>query len=70
MSGVLQNADKIRKQYEEQLDAVENERKLLQEEREKTKRLNGSLQNEREKLLQGSKKRSGKNSGKSQRTGR
>lgn len=53
---VLQNADKIRKQYEEQLDAVENERKLLQEEREKTKRLNGSLQNEREKLLQGSKK--------------
>ena len=53
---VLQNADKIRKQYEEQLAAVENERKLLQEEREKTKRLNGSLQNEREKLLQGSKK--------------
>lgn len=53
---VIQNADTIRKQYEEQLALAVDERKKLQEEVEKTKKLNGSLQNEREKLLQSSKK--------------
>lgn len=53
---VLQNADTIRKQYEQQLAEVQQERRRLQEETERTKRLNGSLQNEREKLLAGSKR--------------
>lgn len=53
---ILQNADSIRKQYEQQLAEVQEEKRRLQEETERTKRLNGSLQNEREKLLSGSRK--------------
>ena len=53
---VLQNADSIRKQYEQQLLEVEAEKRRLQEEIERTRRLNGNLQNEREKLLAGSRK--------------
>lgn len=52
---ILQNADAIRKQYEDKLREVDEEKKRLQEETEKTKRLNGSLQTEREKFLKGSK---------------
>ena len=51
---VLQNADEIRKEYEAKLDALADEYKQLQQEKEKTNRLNGSLQNERDKLLAGS----------------
>lgn len=50
---VLQNAESIRKDYEQKLAEAENERKLLQAERARTEKLNGSLQNERDKLLQG-----------------
>lgn len=53
---VLQDADIIRKQYEQQLAEVQEEKRRLAEETERTKRLNGSLQNEREKLLEGSRK--------------
>lgn len=52
---VLQNAESIRKEYEQKLADAENERKMLQAERARTEKLNGSLQNEREKLLQGAK---------------
>lgn len=48
---VLQNADEIRKQYEEKLVALGEEYAQLQTEKEKTARLNGNLQNERDKLL-------------------
>lgn len=51
---VLQNADEIRKEYEAKLDALADEYKQLQQEKEKTNKLNGSLQNERDKLLAGS----------------
>lgn len=53
---VLQNAETIRRDYELKLFEVSQEKQRLQEEIERTKRLNGSLQNEREKLLQGAKK--------------
>ncbi len=48
---VLQNADKIRKEYEEKSAMLDEERRQLRAEREKTAQLNGSLQNERDKLL-------------------
>lgn len=51
---VLQNADEIRKEYEEKLNKLTEEYAQLQVEKEKTARLNGSLQNERDKLLAGS----------------
>lgn len=50
---VLQNAESIRKEYEQKLSDAENERKLLQAERARTEKLNGNLQSEREKLLNG-----------------
>ena len=53
---VLQNAETIRRDYEDKLAQVEAQRQALQQELEKTKRLNGSLQNERNKLLEGSRK--------------
>ena len=52
----LANADAIRKQYEEKLEEVSQEKQLLQEQRLKTEKLNGSLQKERDKLLDGSRK--------------
>ncbi len=52
---VLQNAEAIRKQYEAQLTEVDKERKKLAQELEKTQKLNGSLQSERDKYLQASK---------------
>ncbi len=51
---VLQNADEIRKQYEEKSRELAEEYKQLQLEKEKTAKLNGSLQNERDKMLAGS----------------
>lgn len=51
---VLQNADEIRKEYESKLNDLSNEYKQLREEKEKTQKLNGSLQKERDKLLAGS----------------
>ncbi len=50
---VLQNAESIRKDYEQKLAEADNERKLLQDERTRTEKLNGNLQSERDKLLQG-----------------
>ena len=50
----LANAEKIRKQYEAQLEQLEADRKVLQKELAQTETLNGSLQNERNKLLAGS----------------
>lgn len=52
---VLQNAETIRKQYEMQLEQVAEDRKVLAQELDKTKKLNGSLQTERDKYLQNSK---------------
>lgn len=52
---VLQNAETIRKQYELQLEQVAEDRKVLAQELDKTKKLNGSLQTERDKYLQNSK---------------
>ncbi len=52
---VLQNADTIRKQYEAQLEQVAEDRRILAQELEKNKKLNGSLQSERDKYLQNSK---------------
>ncbi len=51
---VLQNADEIRKEYEAKLESLEEEYKQLQAEKEKAAKLNGSLQNERDRLLAGS----------------
>ncbi|MCM1533471.1 MAG: endonuclease MutS2 [Corallococcus sp.] len=51
---VIQNADEIRKEYEKKLAELENERILLSEEKLRAQKLNGSLQNERNKLLEGS----------------
>lgn len=51
---VLQNADEIRRDYEQRLEALAEEQKLLEEEKRRTEKLNGSLQTEREKLLAGS----------------
>lgn len=48
---VLQNADEIRKEYEQKLNDVAEQYKQLQAEKERTAKLNGSLQKEREKLL-------------------
>ncbi|MCH5159290.1 MAG: endonuclease MutS2 [Clostridiales bacterium] len=48
---VLQNADEIRRDYEQKLEALAEEQRLLQEEKRRTEKLNGSLQNERDKLL-------------------
>lgn len=50
----LANAEKIRKQYEVQLEQLEADRKVLQKELAQAETLNGSLQNERNKLLAGS----------------
>ncbi|MBR7176814.1 MAG: endonuclease MutS2 [Clostridia bacterium] len=50
----LANAEKIRKQYEAQLEQLEADRKILQKELAQAETLNGSLQNERNKLLAGS----------------
>ena len=50
----LANAEKIRKQYEAQLEQLEADRKVLQKELAQAETLNGSLQNERNKLLAGS----------------
>lgn len=51
---VLQNADVIRREYESKLEKLAEDQKLLQVERERTAKLNGNLQHEREKLLSGS----------------
>lgn len=51
---VLQNADIIRRDYENKLEQLEKDRKALQAEIERTQKLNGSLQNERDKLLSSS----------------
>ena len=48
---VLQNADEIRRDYEQKLEALSEEQRLLQEEKHRTEKLNGSLQSEREKML-------------------
>ena len=48
---VLQNADEIRRDYEQKLESLEEERRLLEAELQRTEKLNGSLQNERDKLL-------------------
>ncbi|MCM1289110.1 MAG: endonuclease MutS2 [Corallococcus sp.] len=53
---VLQNAEKIRKQYEEELHAVEEEKRRLENERLRAEQLNGSLQKDREKMLSGSRR--------------
>ena len=51
---VLQNADEIRRDYEQRLEALAEEQRQLQEEKRRAEKLNGSLQNERDKLLAGS----------------
>lgn len=51
---VLQNADVIRKEYEQKLADAEAERQKLAEETKRAQKLNDSLQNERNKLLAGS----------------
>ena len=51
---VLQNADEIRRDYEAKLEKLGEEYKLLQAEKERTEKLNGNLQNERNKLLESS----------------
>lgn len=53
---VLQNAEVIRKQYEDQLRAANEEKRRLTEERQRAEQLNGSLQKERDKLLEGSRR--------------
>ena len=50
----LQSADDIRKQYEAQLAEIELIKKQLLDEKARATKLNDSLQNEREKLLKGS----------------
>ena len=50
----LQSADDIRKQYEAQLAEVELIKKKLLDEQARAAKLNDSLQNERDKLLKGS----------------
>ncbi len=50
----LQSADDIRKQYESQLAQVELIKKQLLDEKLRATKLNDSLQNERDKLLKGS----------------
>ena len=51
---VLQNADEIRRDYESKLENLAEEYKQLQAEKERTEKLNGNLQNERNKLLESS----------------
>lgn len=51
---VLQNADQIRKEYEDKLEQLEQDHKRLREQMALTDKLNGNLQNERNKLLAGS----------------
>lgn len=53
---VLQNADAIRKQYEENLAQLAEEKRQLAAAMQETQRLNGNLQNERDKLLQNSRR--------------
>lgn len=56
----LARADEIRKDYESKLEALEQEKKLVQAEAERAKKLNDSLQNERNKMLDGSRKEAAK----------
>ena len=51
---VLQNADEIRREYEQKLESLAEQQRQLQEEKKRAEKLNGSLQNERDKLLSGS----------------
>ena len=51
---VLQNADEIRRDYESKVEKLAEEYKLLQAEKERTQKLDGNLQNERNKLLESS----------------
>ncbi len=51
---VIQNADEIRKDYERKLLLLEQEKQDLLIEKARTEKLNGSLQNERNKLLENS----------------
>lgn len=51
---VLQNADAIRRDYESKLVELNDRQGQLQQELERTRSLNGSLQNERDKLLSAS----------------
>ncbi len=50
----LARADEIRKDYEHKLAALEEQKKLVAQEAERARRLNDSLQSERNKLLDGS----------------
>lgn len=50
----LQSADEIRKQYENKLAEIEQIKKQLLDEKNRATKLNDSLQNERDKLLRGS----------------
>ena len=47
----LQRTDDIRKQYEAKLDEIAEDKAKLEQELARTEKLNGSLQNEREKFL-------------------
>lgn len=51
---VIQNADEIRKNYESKLAELEEEKRLLSTEKARAEKLNGSLLNERNKLLESS----------------
>lgn len=51
---VIQNADEIRKNYENKLAELEEEKRLLSAEKARAEKLNGSLLNERNKLLESS----------------
>lgn len=51
---VIQNADEIRKNYESKLAELEEEKRLLSAEKARAEKLNGSLLNERNKLLESS----------------
>lgn len=51
---VIQNADEIRKDYENKLAELEKEKSLILTEKARTEKLNASLQNERNKLLSAS----------------
>ena len=51
---VIQNADEIRRDYEKKIADLEEEKRELTTEKAKTEKLNGSLQNERNKLLENS----------------
>lgn len=51
---VIQNADEIRKDYENKLTELEKEKALILAEKARAEKLNASLQNERNKLLSAS----------------